>query len=113
MATETLELVSNGTLAIEKKYGLIYKEFSRDHLFANHPVVMLDYCHSALVPRRFLESAETLGIFFGSPGGEFPYVHYNYMGLHANKTQLYGIKEFTVIPPDQTPHIYPKWQTYI
>ncbi|MFD2572514.1 cupin-like domain-containing protein [Spirosoma soli] len=29
------------------------------------------------------------------------------MCLHAYITQLYGQKEFTVIPPDQTPYVYP------
>ncbi len=67
-----------------------------------------DRCHSALMPEGLLGGAETLEIFFGSPGGQFPYVHYDYMCLHAYITQLYGIKEFTVIPPDQTPYIYPR-----
>jgi hypothetical protein len=33
-------------------------------------------------------------------------MHYDYMGLHAYINQLYGEKEFTVIPPDQTPFVY-------
>lgn len=69
---------------------------------------MPDWCHSKLMPAGLLGGAETLEIFFGSPGGQFPYVHYDYMCLHAYITQLYGIKEFTVIPPDQTPYVYPK-----
>ncbi len=69
---------------------------------------MPDRCHSKLMPASMLGGAETLEVFFGSPGGQFPYVHYDYMCLHAYITQLYGIKEFTVIPPDQTPYVYPK-----
>ncbi len=67
-----------------------------------------DRCHSKLMPGAMLGGAETLEVFFGSPGGQFPYVHYDYMCLHAYITQLYGIKEFTVIPPSQTPYVYPK-----
>ena len=67
-----------------------------------------DWCHSKLLPESLLGGAETLEIFFGSPGGQFPYVHYDYMCLHAYITQLYGVKEFTVVPPNQTPYVYPK-----
>ncbi len=67
-----------------------------------------DRTHSRLLPGRLLNSADTLEIFFGSPGGQFPYVHYDYMCLHAYITQIYGQKEFTVIPPSQTQYVYPK-----
>lgn len=67
-----------------------------------------DRTHSKLLPQRFLGGADTLELFFGSPGGQFPYLHYDYMGLHAYITQVYGEKEFTVMPPEQTPYVYPK-----
>lgn len=67
---------------------------------------MPDWTHSQLIPKKFLGSADTLEIFLGSPGGQFPYVHYDYLCLHAFITQLYGVKEFTVVPPSQTPYIY-------
>ena len=67
-----------------------------------------DRIQSKLLPNRLLSGANTLEMFFGSPGAQFPYVHYDYMSLHAYITQLYGQKEFTVIPPDQTPYVYPK-----
>lgn len=186
MATKTVELVNNGIISVEKKYGMTYDEFAKDHLFADVPVVIGDACkdwaakekftpeffkskyanrdvivqgqayklgdfidmlenatldHPAPYPCKlqidkdypellpdihprfefanpdwshkkllepFLRGADTYEIFFGSPGGQFPYVHYDYMGLHAFITQLYGIKEFTVIPPNQTPYVYPK-----
>ena len=66
-----------------------------------------DRTTSKLLPSRFLGGADTLEIFFGSPGGQFPYMHYDYMGLHAYINQLYGEKEFTVIPPSQTEYVYP------
>lgn len=187
MATKIVELVREGDYVVEKKYGMSYKEFSENHLFANYPVVIGDACkdwkakdkftpdffkstygdrevnvegkifrladyidlmatstienpapypcklqldkeyrelipdvsprfkysmpdwtHSKLLPENFLGGADTLEIFFGSPGGQFPYVHYDYLCLHAFITQLHGIKEFTVIPPSQTPNVYPK-----
>lgn len=187
MATETVELVREGTVVVEKKYRLSYEEFAKKHLFANYPVVIGDACegwaakgkftpaffkerysdrdvsidgktyklgdyidwmltgteenpapypctlqierdypelmpdvqprlkyalpdriHNKFLPNRLLSGANTLEIFFGSPGAQFPYVHYDYMSLHAYITQLYGQKEFTVIPPDQTAYVYPK-----
>lgn len=186
MATKIVELVNNGIITVNKKYGMTYEEFAKDHLFADIPVVIGDACkdwpaknkftpeffkskyanrnvvvqgqafklgdfidmlenatpeHPAPYPCKlqidkdypellpdinprfvfanpdwshkkllepFLRGADTYEIFFGSPGGQFPYVHYDYMGLHAFITQLYGLKEFTVIPPNQTPYVYPK-----
>ena len=186
MATETVELIRENDIVVEKKYRMSYDEFAEKHLFANYPVVIGDACaawsakdkftpeffkkqysdreveirgktynlgeyidrmlvgdesnpapypctlqieqdypellpdvlprlkyampdriSSKLLPNRFLSGANTLEIFFGSPGAMFPYVHYDYMSLHAYITQLYGYKEFTVIPPDQTPYVYP------
>lgn len=187
MDTQTVELVREKNIIVEKKYHMSYEEFAKKHLFANYPVVIGDACEawsaknkftpqffkerysdrevviagktynfgdyidwmltgteanpapypctlqverdypellpdvlprlkyaqpdriqSKLLPNRLLSGANTLEIFFGSPGAQFPYVHYDYMSLHAYITQLYGHKEFTVIPPDQTPYVYPK-----
>ena len=187
MATKTIKLIRVGETVLEKKYGMTYDEFAKNHLFANYPVVIGDACkdwkakdkfsleffkstygerevnvegqkfklkdyialmetstkenpapypcklqmdkdypelipdvlprfkyslpdwtHSKLLPEKFLGGADTLEIFFGSPGGQFPYVHYDYMCLHAFITQLHGVKEFTVVPPNQTPYIYQK-----
>jgi hypothetical protein len=196
MARQTLVLARRGELVVEKKYGMSYEEFSKEHLFKSHPVVIgdatgdwpartkftpdffrahygqrkvkvqgqtfmlgefidlmmtateenpapypckLNIAHdypellpdvspryayalpdrttSKLLPAGFLGSADTLEIFFGSPGGHFPYMHYDYMGLHAYINQLYGEKEFTVVPPDQTPYVYPdpknQWMSLI
>ncbi len=66
-----------------------------------------DRTHSRMLPHGFLGGADTLEIFLGCPGGQFPYIHYDYMGLHAYINQLYGEKMFTVIPPDQTAYVYP------
>ena len=66
-----------------------------------------DRTHHPLLPARFRGNAANLEIFFGGPGGQFPYMHYDYMGFHAFINQLVGHKEFTAIPPEHTPYVYP------
>lgn len=89
-------------LQIDKDYPELLPEIHPRFDYANP-----DWSQNKLL-EPFLRGADTYEIFLGSPGGKFPYVHYDYMGLHAFITQLYGIKEFTVIPPEQTPYVYPK-----
>ena len=66
-----------------------------------------DRIPSPLIPRMVLGKAANYEIFFGGPGGRFPYVHYDYMGFHAWINQLVGEKEFTVIPPWESDCVYP------
>ncbi len=66
-----------------------------------------DRIGSKWIPGSFLCGASTYEIFFGSPGGSFPYVHYDYMGLHAWINQLVGEKEFIVVPPWESEYLYP------
>lgn len=61
---------------------------------------------SALVPQHLFRDVNNLEIFFGGPGGKFPYLHYDIMRLHAWITQLHGDKEFTLYAPDQEPYLY-------
>lgn len=71
------------------------------------PAIMQpDYSHHWLVPRRLRFGARA-EVFFGSPGGLFPYLHIDFMGLHAFISQLYGHKEFVAIPPSQIGCVYP------
>lgn len=89
-------------LQIDRDYPELIPDVSPRFKYA-----MPDWCHSKLMPKKFLGHADTLEIFFGSPGGMFPYVHYDYLCLHAYITQIQGYKEFTVIPPNQTEFVYP------
>ena len=70
-----------------------------------------------LVPQRLFEAVNNLEIFFGGAGGEFPYLHYDVMRLHAWITQLHGDKEFTLYAPDQEHLLYVNpempWQSSI
>lgn len=88
-------------LQMDRDYPELLPDVSR-YRFA-----LPDRTHSKLLPKGFIGGADTLEIFFGSPGGQFPYMHYDYMGFHAYINQLYGVKEFTVISPDQTDCVYP------
>ena len=55
-----------------------------------------DRQRSPLLPQRIFGHVNNLEIFFGGPGGEFPYLHYDVLRLHAWITQLHGDKEFTL-----------------
>ena len=72
---------------------------------------------SALIPQRLFADVNNLEIFFGGPGGRFPYLHYDVMHLHAWITQLHGDKEFTLYAPGQEPFLYVNpdlpWQSAI
>jgi hypothetical protein len=59
-----------------------------------------------LLPQQLFRNVNNLEIFFGGPGGEFPYLHYDVMRLHAWITQLHGDKEFTVYAPGQEHLLY-------
>lgn len=73
------------------------------------PSVMCpDRTYSRLIPKRAMHGLYDLEIFFGGAGGEFPYLHYDFLGFYAFINQLYGEKEFTVFPPEQQKYLYPK-----
>ncbi|MGH8164998.1 MAG: cupin-like domain-containing protein, partial [Rhodanobacteraceae bacterium] len=59
-----------------------------------------------LIPQHLFSDVNNLEIFFGGPGGQFPYIHYDVFHLHAWITQLHGDKEFTLYAPNQEPRLY-------
>jgi histone arginine demethylase JMJD6 len=59
-----------------------------------------------LVPKSVFEWVNHLEIFFGGPGGQFPYLHYDYLHMHAWIAQMYGDKEFTLYDAGQEPLLY-------
>jgi histone arginine demethylase JMJD6 len=70
-----------------------------------------------LVPQRLFQNVNNLEIFFGGRGGQFPYLHYDVLRLHAWITQLHGEKEFTLFEPGQEDLLYVNpstpWQSSI
>lgn len=72
---------------------------------------------SSCVPQRLFAAVNNLEIFFGGPGGEFPYLHYDVLRLHAWITQIHGDKEFTLYAPGQEHLLYVNpdmpWQSSI
>jgi hypothetical protein len=72
---------------------------------------------ASLMPQRLFSGVNNLEIFFGGPGGEFPYLHYDVLRLHAWITQLHGDKEFTLYAPGQEHLLYVNpdmpWQSSI
>lgn len=67
-----------------------------------------DRVGSRLIPRRCLDGLYDLEVFLGGPGGEFPYLHYDYLGLFAYINMIVGEKEFTIYTPHQGRYLYPK-----
>lgn len=76
-----------------------------------------DRQNSALLPQRLFSGVDNLEVFFGGPGGKFPYLHYDVLHLHAWITQLHGDKEFVLYAPSQQRYLYPNpdvpWQSAI
>jgi len=76
-----------------------------------------DRQENPLLPRALFDGVNNLEIFFGGPGGRFPYLHYDVMHLHAWITQLHGDKEFTLYSPKQEEFLYVNanvpWQSAI
>jgi cupin-like protein len=70
-----------------------------------------------LMPGFLFRHVNNLEIFFGGRGGQFPYLHYDVLQLHAWITQLHGDKEFTLFAPGQEHLLYVKpdtpWQSSI
>jgi hypothetical protein len=61
---------------------------------------------SPLFTDRLIPMASTKEIFFGGPGGWFPYIHYDLYGMYAIVTQVVGSKQFTLWEPDQEKYLY-------
>jgi len=60
---------------------------------------MPDRTHSKLIPTGFLGAADTLEIFFGSPGGKFPYIPITwvFMPISINCTATRNLPLFLLI----------------
>jgi len=88
-------------LNVRKEFAELAADFPR------YDLATPDRIGSPLIPRRCLDGNYDLEVFLGGPGGEFPYLHYDYLGLFAYINMIVGEKEFTIYTPDQTPYLYP------
>lgn len=61
---------------------------------------------SALMPKHVFDLVNHLEVFFGGPGGEFPYLHYDMLRMHAWIAQVHGDKEFTLYERGQEDLLY-------
>jgi hypothetical protein len=119
---ELLDLLEGSTAAAPAPYPCKF-EIARNFRTLL-PAVTPRFAHSlpdrqasALVPQKLFEGVNNLEVFFGGPGGGFPYLHYDVLRLHAWITQLYGEKEFTLYAPGQEHLLYVNpdmpWQSSI
>jgi histone arginine demethylase JMJD6 len=46
-------------------------------------------------------------LYIGGRGGRFPVLHWDSWHIYTFLCQIYGIKEYTVFPPDQSKFLYP------
>jgi len=61
---------------------------------------------SPFMPKHVFDLVNHVEIFFGGPGGEFPYLHYDMLRMHAWIAQVYGEKEFTLYERGQEHLLY-------
>jgi histone arginine demethylase JMJD6 len=59
-----------------------------------------------LMPKGIFHLVNHVEIFFGGPGGEFPYLHYDMLRMHAWIAQVHGEKEFTLYERGQEDLLY-------
>ncbi|HSY72744.1 MAG TPA: cupin-like domain-containing protein [Alloacidobacterium sp.] len=63
---------------------------------------------SALMPQRLRRPDGYLKLLIGGVGAKFPVMHWDNDNANALITELYGLKEFVLFSPNQTPFIYPQ-----
>ena len=65
-----------------------------------------DWKSSRLMPKDWLFTNEIEASFYAGRGTCFPHLHYDYYGLDAFISQIYGEKEFVVFSPNDSPYLY-------
>lgn len=76
------------------------------HVEKEFEILKKNRLKSPLFTDRLIPMAATKEIFFGGPGGWFPYIHYDLYGMYAIVTQVFGSKQFTLWAPDQEEYLY-------
>lgn len=57
--------------------------------------------------RASLNRGAQIEIYIGGTGGAFPILHWDGLSTHAYLMQIYGVKQYWLWPPDETPFLYP------
>ncbi|MBF8150475.1 cupin-like domain-containing protein [Winogradskyella sp. F6397] len=63
--------------------------------------------NSRLLSNFFAKHTNQHELFFGGYGCSFPTVHFDWLGVHSQITQIIGKKDVILYSPDQTPYFYP------
>jgi hypothetical protein len=59
------------------------------------------------MPQRWRHADGFLKLLIGGAGAKFPVMHWDNDNANAIITEIYGLKEFVLFAPDQTPYVYP------
>lgn len=67
-----------------------------------------DWKSSRLMPKDWLYTNNIEAFFYGGGGTRLAGLHYDYYGVDAFISQVYGDKEFLIFSPEDTQYLYPK-----
>lgn len=59
------------------------------------------------LPREMRLDKGSVALFIGAKGSSFRQLHWDYSYLHVFISQVHGPKDFMVLRPEETPHLYP------
>ena len=62
--------------------------------------------NSRLLSNFFAKHTNKHELFFGGNGCSFPTLHFDWLGVHSQITQIIGEKDVILYSPDQTPYFY-------
>lgn len=114
--SEFIELLKNSTKETPAPYPCIldvHKDFPElePEIEPRPTITKPDRAGNPLLPSILIKGISYLAdieVFLGGPGGKFPILHYDLLGVNTFVNQLYGEKEFTFFTPDQQKYLYPK-----
>lgn len=73
----------------------------------NLPYAFPNWKDSKLLPKNWLGLNKNLiELFIGTSGMVFPVLHIDYWGMDGLVTQVYGNKDFLLIPPSESDYLY-------
>ena len=98
----------------EKPGPYMYRLFIHEHLrdllpdlTPQNPYAYPRRFASPLMRKRWRRPDGYLKLLIGGIGGRFPVMHFDGENVHATVTEIYGEKEFVVVPPGDGRYLYP------